>query len=63
VGNDTQIERFDVLFPTPKVRVVELLAPERYMAKLVEPALKEDATSSQTSEILPPFNATPPTAT
>ena len=56
-GYDTQIERFDVLFPTPKVRVVELLAPERYVAKLVEPALKEDATSNQTSEILPPFNA------
>src|SRR5215212_10484544 len=30
-GYETSIERFDVLFPTPKTRVVELLAPERYM--------------------------------
>jgi N-acetylated-alpha-linked acidic dipeptidase len=56
-GYDTAIERFDVLFPTPKVRVVELIAPERFTAKLTEPALAEDATSNQSSEILPPYNA------
>jgi N-acetylated-alpha-linked acidic dipeptidase len=56
-GYDTAIERFDVLFPTPKTRVLELIAPERYTAKLQEPALKEDATSGQVDEILPPFNA------
>jgi len=56
-GYDTAIERFDVLFPTPKTRVVELIAPERFRAKLVEPPLAEDATSNQTAEILPPFNA------
>ncbi|HKR63393.1 MAG TPA: transferrin receptor-like dimerization domain-containing protein [Thermoanaerobaculia bacterium] len=56
-GYETQLERFDVLFPTPKVRVLELVAPERFTAKLVEPPLAEDATSNQTSEILPPFNA------
>jgi N-acetylated-alpha-linked acidic dipeptidase len=56
-GYDTSIERFDVLFPTPKTRLVELLAPERYVAKLSEPALSEDATSNQAGEILPPFNA------
>ncbi|HEX2061929.1 MAG TPA: transferrin receptor-like dimerization domain-containing protein [Thermoanaerobaculia bacterium] len=55
-GYETTIERFDVLFPTPKTRVVELLAPERYTAKLVEPALPEDATSNQ-PDILPPYNA------
>ena len=38
-GYDTNIEHFDVLFPTPKTRVVELIAPERYTAKLAEPAL------------------------
>lgn len=54
-GYETQLERFDVLFPTPKTRVVELLAPERYTAKLHEPALREDATSGQ-DEILPPYN-------
>ena len=36
---------------------VELIAPERYTAKLAEPALAEDATSSQAAEILPPYNA------
>src|SRR5687768_14925495 len=55
-GYDTAIERFDVLFPTPKTRIVELIAPERYTAKLAEPALAEDATSNQ-AEILPPYNA------
>jgi N-acetylated-alpha-linked acidic dipeptidase len=56
-GYETNLERFDVLFPTPKVRVVELIAPERYTAKLQEPPLAEDATSNQASEILPTFNA------
>ena len=56
-GYDAQIETFDVLFPVPKVRVLELTAPERYTARLSEPPLKEDATSGQTSEQLPVYNA------
>ena len=56
-GYDTNIERFDVLFPTPKTRVVELIAPQQYTAKLTETPVAEDATSSQTSEMLPPYNA------
>ncbi|HEX6641486.1 MAG TPA: M28 family metallopeptidase [Thermoanaerobaculia bacterium] len=56
-GYDTAIERFDVLFPTPKTRVLELIAPDQYTAKLAEPALAEDATSNQIAEILPPYNA------
>ena len=56
-GYETAIERFDVLFPTPKTRVLELVAPEAYTAKLSEPPLAEDATSSQVSEILPVYNA------
>jgi N-acetylated-alpha-linked acidic dipeptidase len=56
-GYETNIERFDVLFPTPKTRVVELLAPTTYTAKLTEPALQEDATSNQIEEILPIYNA------
>jgi N-acetylated-alpha-linked acidic dipeptidase len=56
-GYDAQIERFDVLFPTPKTRVLELTAPERYAARLSEPTLKEDATSGQTNEQLPTYNA------
>jgi N-acetylated-alpha-linked acidic dipeptidase len=56
-GYDTRIEEFDVLFPTPKTRVVELIAPEKYTLKLAEPPLAEDATSGQTSEQLPTYNA------
>jgi len=56
-GYDTTIETFDVLFPTPKTRLVELVAPERYTLKLVETPLTQDATSGQTSEQLPAYNA------
>lgn len=56
-GFDTQIESFDVLFPTPKTRLVEMTAPEKFTLKLNEPALKEDATSGQQSEQLPTYNA------
>jgi N-acetylated-alpha-linked acidic dipeptidase len=56
-GYDTKLERFDVLFPTPKTRVVELLAPEKISLPLDEPAIPEDKTSSQISEILPVYNA------
>jgi N-acetylated-alpha-linked acidic dipeptidase len=56
-GYDTQIERFDVLFPTPKTRLLEMTSPEKFTAKLEEPALKEDSTSGQKSEQLPTYNA------
>src|SRR5689334_7492558 len=36
-GLDAQIETFDVLFPTPKERVLELTEPTRFVAKLAEP--------------------------
>ena len=32
-GYDTKIEQFKVLFPTPKVRLVELTAPEKFMGE------------------------------
>jgi len=56
-GFETRIERFDILFPTPKTRLLEMTAPEKFTAKLAEPVLKEDSTSGQTSEQLPPYNA------
>src|SRR3989441_10730865 len=56
-GYETEIERFDVLFPTPKTRLLEMTSPEKFTAKLEEPALKEDATSGQKSEQLPVYNA------
>jgi N-acetylated-alpha-linked acidic dipeptidase len=56
-GFDAEIEQFDVLFPTPKIRLLEMLAPQKFTAKLAEPALKEDATSGQSKEQLPTYNA------
>ena len=56
-GYDTKIETYDVLFPTPKTRALEMLAPHAYRASLAEPALPEDATSGQAAEQLPIYNA------
>ncbi|MBS1850923.1 MAG: M28 family peptidase [Acidobacteria bacterium] len=56
-GFDAKIETFHVLFPTPKERVVELVAPTAYRAKLQEPVLAVDPTSNQTAEQLPTYNA------
>src|SRR5207248_6640282 len=56
-GWDAHIETFDVLFPTPKARVVELLEPTRFTAKLQEPPVAGDPTSNQQNEQLPTYNA------
>lgn len=55
-GFDAHIETFQVLFPTPKVRELELIYPTKYKAILKEPALKEDPTSGQEGQ-LPTYNA------
>jgi N-acetylated-alpha-linked acidic dipeptidase len=56
-GLDAHIETFEVLFPTPRERVVEMLAPARFTAKLQEPAVAGDPTSNQHAEQLPTYNA------
>ncbi|CAN5544964.1 transferrin receptor-like dimerization domain-containing protein [soil metagenome] len=56
-GFETSIETYQVLFPTPKTRLLELQGAKPYKAKLQEPALKEDRTSNQQSEQLPAYNA------
>jgi N-acetylated-alpha-linked acidic dipeptidase len=58
-GYETAIEQYDVLFPTPTIRVLELVAPQpqKLAAKIVEPPLKEDSTSAQAAEQLPVYNA------
>ncbi len=56
-GLDAEIETFDVLFPTPKERVLEMTEPTHYTAKLVEPVVAADPTSNQQSEQLPTYNA------
>lgn len=55
-GYDAEIETFYVLFPTPRVRVLEMTAPKKFKAGLKEAVLKEDATSGQTKEQLPIYN-------
>jgi len=57
-GLDAQIETFDVLYPTPKERAVELVdGGPKFTAKLQEPALAIDPTSDQQAEQLPTYNA------
>ena len=59
-GYDANIETYKVLFPTPKTRLLELLGTTKFIAKLSETVLKEDATSGQTSEQLPVYNCWSP---
>ncbi|HEX2664367.1 MAG TPA: transferrin receptor-like dimerization domain-containing protein [Candidatus Acidoferrum sp.] len=57
-GLDAHIEQFEVLFPTPKERLVELVdGGPKFTAKLEEPAVQQDPTSDQQSEQLPTYNA------
>ncbi len=57
-GLDAHIEQFDVLFPTPKERVVELVdGGPKFVAKLQEPPVPQDLTSNQQNEQLPTYSA------
>jgi N-acetylated-alpha-linked acidic dipeptidase len=56
-GFQTRIDEYQVLFPTPKQRVLEMVAPTRFRASLREPPVKGDATSSLYAHRLPPYNA------
>ena len=39
-GWDAQIENYDVLFPTPKERIVEMVEPSRFRLALEEPPVR-----------------------
>jgi N-acetylated-alpha-linked acidic dipeptidase len=56
-GYQAEIESYQVLFPTPKVRLLELVGPTKFTARLLESPLKEDGTSGMVSEQLPVYNA------
>jgi N-acetylated-alpha-linked acidic dipeptidase len=57
-GLEAHIERFDVLYPTPKERLIELVdGGPHFIAKMQEPAIPQDPTSNQQSEQLPTYNA------
>ena len=55
-GLDTRIETFQALMPYPTTRVLEMTSPVRFRAKLAEPAILEDPSTSQENQ-LPTFNA------
>ncbi|MEO8351150.1 MAG: transferrin receptor-like dimerization domain-containing protein [Chthoniobacteraceae bacterium] len=56
-GWDARIETFEVLYPTPKKTLLELVAPTRFTARLREPEVAGDRTSAQVADELPPYNA------
>lgn len=55
-GWDTKIVTYQVLFPTPITRQLEMKGATNYKAQLKEYAVKEDATSNQADQ-LPTYNA------
>ena len=56
-GWEARIDEYQVLFPTPRERALELVAPSRFVARLEEPTLQEDPTTGQRNEQLPSYNA------
>lgn len=54
-GWDTKIETYQLMFPTPLTRVLEMSGVTNFKAVLKEPAFKEDATSGQQDQ-LPTYN-------
>lgn len=55
-GLQATIEEYDILFPTPRERVLELLEPARFQAQLKEPKISEDDDSGDADQ-LPTYNA------
>ncbi len=56
-GFEAKIETFNVLFPTPKARLLEMVGPTPFKASLQEPVVQQDPTTDQTAEQLPTYNA------
>jgi N-acetylated-alpha-linked acidic dipeptidase len=55
-GWSASIETFSVLYPTPREVRVEMVAPTRFVARLTEPPIAGDSTSSRTKQELPAYN-------
>jgi N-acetylated-alpha-linked acidic dipeptidase len=55
-GIDARLEEFEVLFPTPTERILEMTEPTRFRATLKEPAIPEDPDSGDANQ-LPTYNA------
>jgi N-acetylated-alpha-linked acidic dipeptidase len=55
-GWDAHIEQFDVLYPTPKLQMVEMIAPTHFKLKLEETPLAPDPYTHETKTQLPGYN-------
>ncbi len=56
-GYDAKIETYHVLFPYPKVRLLELTAPTQFKASLEARPVEGDAYTAQGEALLPSYNA------
>ncbi|MCB1669953.1 MAG: transferrin receptor-like dimerization domain-containing protein [Gammaproteobacteria bacterium] len=56
-GYNVEIAEYEVLFPSPRTRELELVAPEYFRASLTEDSLVEDPSTSRIDNLLPPYNA------
>ena len=54
---DVEIAEYEVLFPEPVTRELELVAPNRFTASLTEDPVASDASTLNTDNLLPPYNA------
>ncbi len=56
-GYAVEIAEYQVLFPSPRIRELELIAPDYYQATLSEDSLEADPSTFRTNGLLPPYNA------
>ena len=56
-GYDAEIEEYQVLFPYPKLRLLELTAPPTFKAALAPEPIAEDKYTQQGEALLPSYNA------
>jgi N-acetylated-alpha-linked acidic dipeptidase len=58
-GYDTEIVTYNILMPTPKIRLLEMTEPTKFTASLDEDAVAEDPTSNQ-DDRLPVYHSYSP---
>ncbi|MEC8683231.1 MAG: M28 family peptidase, partial [Bacteroidota bacterium] len=56
-GYDVEIDEYQVLFPYPKLRLLELTAPTAFKAALAPEPIAEDKYTQQGEALLPSYNA------
>lgn len=56
-GFEAELAVYHILFPYPKLRLLEMTAPEKYTAKLTAVPVEGDEYTSQGDALLPSYNA------